>query len=49
MTAMLSAFVAIAVITVGAWYGLTEWDYAPYDRSPGSVRLDDAGVPEVEE
>lgn len=41
MKVMLAAFVAIAVITVGAWYGLGQAGFSSGDRQAGSdVRLD---------
>lgn len=41
MKAMLVAFVAIGVITVGAWYGLSQAGFSSGDRQIGnSVRLD---------
>lgn len=41
MKAMLTAFAAIAVITVGAWYGLGQAGFSSGDRQAGAdVRLD---------
>ena len=41
MKAMITAFVAIAVISVGAFYGLKEAGYSSSDRQSGeAVRLD---------
>lgn len=41
MKAMLTAFAAIALITVGAWYMLGEAGFSTGDRQAGnSVRLD---------
>lgn len=41
MKAMMTAFAAIAVITVGAWYGLGQAGFSSGDRQAGtSVRLD---------
>ncbi len=40
MKAMMTAFVAIAVISVGAWYGLGELGFSAADQTSGSaVRL----------
>ena len=40
MKVMLSAFAAIAIITVGAWYGLGKAGFSTEDRQAGSaVRL----------
>ena len=40
MRPMLLAFLAIAVITVGAWYGLREAGFSAADRQSGdAVRL----------
>ena len=41
MKVMLSAFAALVIITVGAWYGLGYAGYSSGDRQAGSaVRLD---------
>ncbi|MDJ0629019.1 MAG: hypothetical protein QNJ44_12225 [Rhodobacter sp.] len=41
MRAMYLAFAAIAVIAVGAWYGLNEAGFSSAERSSGdAVRLD---------
>jgi hypothetical protein len=41
MRVMLLSFVAIAVISVGAWYGLGQAGFSSADQySSGSVRLD---------
>lgn len=41
MKAMLTAFAAIALIAVGAWYGLHQAGFSSAERSVGSdVRLD---------
>lgn len=41
MKAMLSAFAAIAVISVGAWYGLRQAGFSSSEvQSSSSVRLD---------
>ncbi|WP_317057145.1 hypothetical protein [Roseovarius rhodophyticola] len=42
MKAMYAAFLATAVIAVGAWYTLGEIGFSASDRSTGNaVRLDD--------
>lgn len=41
MKAMYAAFIAIAVISVGAWYGLGEAGFSSGDRqASSSVRID---------
>lgn len=41
MKAMFAAFAALAVITVGAWYGLTQAGFSSSQTQAGSsVRLD---------
>ena len=41
MKAMLTGFLAIIVISVGAWYGLGQLGFSAADtNSGGSVRLD---------
>lgn len=41
MKAMLTAFAAMAVITVAAWYGLNQAGFSSGERqASGSVRLD---------
>ncbi|SIS96899.1 hypothetical protein SAMN05421759_10827 [Roseivivax lentus] len=45
MKAMILGFAAIAVISVGAWYGLNVWGFSAADTtsSPSAVRVGDAG------
>lgn len=45
MKAMIIGFVAIAVISVGAWYGLNVWGFSAADTTASSsaVRVGDAG------
>lgn len=42
MKAMLSAFVVMALISVGAWYGLNQLGFSSSEQqtSGGSVRID---------
>ncbi|SFQ35900.1 hypothetical protein SAMN05421853_104151 [Roseivivax halotolerans] len=45
MKAMILGFVAIAVVSVGAWFGLNTYGFSAADRtaSNSAVRLGDAG------